>query len=66
MAGALFGEVEVSLFVANAFFGEVQMSFFVARSQFGEVQVSLFVAGCGLWSDHAQIRSDHGRIGPAL
>ena len=30
MAGAVFGEVEVSLFVAGAVFGEVQVSLFVA------------------------------------
>ena len=35
MAGALFGEVQVSLFVAAALFG-------------GEVQVSLFVGG-SIW-----------------
>ena len=45
MAGAVFGEVEVSLFVAGAVFGEVQVSLFVAGAVFGEVQVSLFVAG---------------------
>ena len=45
VAGAVFGEVQVSLFVAGAVFGDVQMSFFVAGAVFGEVQVSLFVAG---------------------
>ena len=45
MAGALFGGVQVSLFVAGAVFGEVQVSLFVAGAVFGEVQVSLFVAG---------------------
>ena len=45
MAGAVFGEVQMSLFVAGAVFGEVQVSLFVAGAVFGEVQVSLFVAG---------------------
>ena len=45
MAGAVFGEVQVSLFVAGAIFVEVQVSLFVAGAVFGEVQVSLFVAG---------------------
>ena len=36
MTGAVFGEVEVSLFVAGAAFGEVQVSLFVAGAAFGE------------------------------
>ena len=54
MAGAPFGEVHVSLFVAGAAFGEVHVSLFVAGAAFGEVHVSLFVAGaaCGeIWND---------------
>ena len=38
MAGAVFGEVQVSLFVA----GEVQVSLFVAGAAFGEVQICHF------------------------
>ena len=45
MAGAAFGEVQVSLFVAGAAFGEVQVSLFVAGAVFGDLGVSLFVAG---------------------
>ena len=45
VAGAVFGEVELSLFVAGAVFGEVEVSLFVAGAIFGEVEVSLFVAG---------------------
>ena len=45
MAGALFGEVEVSLLVPGAVFGEVEVSFFVAGAAFGDVHVSFFVAG---------------------
>ena len=48
MAGAVFGEVQVSLFVAGAVLGEVQVSLFVAGAVLGEVQVSLFVAGAVL------------------
>ena len=33
-AGAIFGEVQVSLFVAGAIFGEVELSFFVAGAVF--------------------------------
>ena len=54
MAGAVFGEVEVLLFVAGAVFGEVQVSLFVAGAVFGEVRVSLFVAGAvfgEIWND---------------
>ena len=45
MAGAVFGEVEVSLFVPGAAFGEVELSLFVPGAAFGEVELSLFVAG---------------------
>ena len=34
MAGAIFGEVVVSLFVARAIFGAVQVSLFVAGALF--------------------------------
>ena len=40
--------------VAGAIFGEVQVSLFLAGAVFGEVQVSLFVAGAALreiWND---------------
>ena len=37
MAGAVFGEVQVSLFVAGAVFGEVEVSLFVAGAVFGEI-----------------------------
>ena len=54
MAGAAFGDVQVSFFVPGAVFGEVQVSLFVAGAVFGEVQVSLFVAGAvfgEIWND---------------
>ena len=37
MAGAVFGEVHVSLFVAGAAFGEVHVSLFVAGAACGEI-----------------------------
>ena len=37
VAGAVFGEVAVSLFVAGAVFGEVAVSLFVAGAVFGEI-----------------------------
>ena len=45
VAGAVLGEVQVALFVAGAVFGDVQVALFVAGAVFGEVVVSLFVAG---------------------
>ena len=48
MAGAIFGEVQVSLVLAGAAFDEVEVSLFVAGAAFGEVQVLLFVAGAAL------------------
>ena len=37
MAGAVFGEVQVSLFVAGAVFGEVQAALFVAGAALREI-----------------------------
>ena len=37
MAGAVFGDVELSLFVAGAVFGDVELSLFVAGAVFGEI-----------------------------
>ena len=48
MAGATFGDVGVSLFVASATFGYVRAFLFVAGAAFGDVGVSLFVAGTAL------------------
>ena len=45
MTGAVFGVVQVRLFVAGAVLREVLVSLFVAGAVFGEVQVSLLVAG---------------------
>ena len=57
VAGAVFGEVEVSLFVAGAAFGEfgsISVSLFVAGAVFGDVELALFVAGAvfdEIWND---------------
>ena len=70
MAGAVFGEVEVSLFVAGAVFGEIwndsrsaKRCIFQYKMLVVGVKSNLGCeAGCGVtvsWSDH-------GRIGPAL
>ena len=45
MAGTVFGDLGVSLFVAGAAFANVAVSLFVAGAAFGDVGVSLFVAG---------------------
>ena len=48
MAGAVLGEVQVSLFVVGAVLDEVQVSLFVVGAVLGEVQVLLFVVGAVL------------------
>ena len=81
VAGAVFGEVEVSLFVAGAVFGEIWNDSRSAKCcVFQNTMLVVGVksnlgceAGCGLtvsWSDHGRIMvgswSDHARIGRAL
>ena len=81
MAGAVFGEVQVSLFVAGAVFGEIwndsrsaKCCIFQYKMLVVGVKSNLGCeAGCGLtvsWSDHSRIMlgsfSDHARIGRAL
>ena len=81
MAGAVFGEVEVSFFVAGAVFGEIwndsrsaKCCIFQYKMLVVGVKSNLGCeAGCGVtvsWSDHSRIIlgmvSDHSRIGPAL
>ena len=46
MAGAVFGEVEVSFFVAGAVFGEVEVSLFVVGAVFGEIWNDSWSAKC--------------------
>ena len=45
VAGAVFGDLGVSLFVAGAVFGDLGVSLFVAGAALGDVGVSLLVAG---------------------
>ena len=81
MAGAVFGDVELSLFVAGAVFGEIwndsrsaKCCIFQYKMLVVGVKSNLGCeAGCGLtvlWSDPARILlgscSGHSRIGPAL
>ena len=78
MAGAVFGEVEVSLFVAGAVFGEIWNDSRSAKCCIFQYKMLVFgvksnlgcEAGCGLtvsWSDPARIIlgswSDRSRIG---
>ena len=44
MAGALFGDLGVSFFVAGAAFGNLGVLLFVVGAAFGNLGVSLFVA----------------------
>ena len=77
VAGAVFGEVQVSLFVAGAVFGEIWNDTWSAKCCIFQYKMLVVgvksnlcrKAGCGLtvsWSDHARIMvgsfSDHGRI----
>ena len=70
MAGAVFGEVEVSLFVAGAVFGEIwndsrsaKCCIFQYKMLVVGVKSNLGCeAGCGVTVSC----SDHSRIGPAL
>ena len=81
MAGAVFGDVELSLFVAGAVFGEIwndsrstKCCIFQYKMLVVGVKSNLACeAGCGVtvsFSDHSRILlgsfSDHSRIGPAL
>ena len=53
MAGAVFGDLRVSLFVAGAAFGDLGVSLFVAGAVFGDLGVT-FVAGAvfgEIWVD---------------
>ena len=54
MAGAVFGDLGASLFVAGAVFGDLGALLFVAGAVFGALGVSLFVAGAvfgQIWVD---------------
>ena len=57
VAGAAFGDVQVSFFVAGAIFAEVEPSLFVAGAVFGEIgmiagarNVVFFSTKCSWWA----------------
>ena len=74
MAGAAFGEVQVSLFVAGAVFGEIWNDSRSAKCCIFQYKMLVVGVkgnlGCELtvsWSDHGRGSfSDHARIGRAL
>ena len=55
MAGAVLGEVQVSVFVAGTVLGEGQVSLFVTGAVLGGGQVLLFVAGTVLGEDQMSL-----------
>ena len=57
MAGAIFGDVGVSLFVAGAVFGDVGVSLFVAGAVFGEIWVDSRSAKCCKFRYKMRLRS---------
>ena len=60
MAGAVFGDVGVSLFVVA--FGDVAVALLAAGATFGDVGVSLFVAGAAFGEIRVDSRSTKCRI----
>ena len=71
MAGAVFGDVELSLFVAGAVFGEVEVSLFVAGAVFGEIWNDSWSAKCCIFQykmlvvgvkSNLGCEAGHGRI----
>ena len=63
MAGAVFGEVQVSLFVAGAVFGEVQVSLFVAGAVFGEIWNDSRSAKCCIFQYKMLVVGVKGHLG---
>ena len=63
MAGAVFGEVQVSLFVAGAVFGEVQVSLFVAGAVFGEIWNDSRSAKCCIFQYKMLVVGVKGNLG---
>ena len=73
MAGAAFGDVQVSFFVAGAVFAEVELSLFVAGAVFGEIWNDSRSATCCIFQYKMPVTSaksngltgscsDHARI----
>ena len=63
VAGAVFGEVQVSLFVAGAVFGEVQVSLFVAGAVFGEIWNDSRSAKCCIFQYKMLVVGVKGHLG---
>ena len=63
MAGAVFGEVQVSLFVAGAVFREVQVSLFVAGAVFGEIWNDSQSAKCCIFQYKMLVVRVKGNLG---
>ena len=63
VAGAVFGEVQVSLFVAGAVFGEVQESLFVAGAVFGEIWNDSRSAKCCIFQYKILVVGVKGNLG---
>ena len=63
MAGAVFGDVGVSLFVADAAFGDVGMSLFVAGTVFGEIWVDSRSAKCCNFQYNLRLQSAKSNLG---
>ena len=63
MAGAAFGTVAVSLFVAGAAFGDLGLSLFVAGAVFGEIWVDSRSAKCCNFQYKTCLRSVKSNLG---
>ena len=63
VAGAVFGDLGVSLFVAGAAFGDFGVSFFVAGAVFGEIWVDSRSAKCCNFQYKMRLRSAKSNLG---
>ena len=63
MAGAAFGDLGVSLFVAGAAFGDLEVSLFVAGAAFGEIWVDSRSAKCCNFPYKMRLRSAKSNLG---
>ena len=63
MAGAVFGDLGVSLFVAGAAFGDVGVPLFVAGTVFGEIWVGSRSAKCCNFQYKMHLRSAKNNLG---
>ena len=63
MAGAVFGDLGMSLFVAGAAFGDVGVSLFVVGAVFGEIWVDSRSAKCCNFQYKMRLRSGKSNLG---